>query len=265
MRYVLYPLEIPEACTLGEAYRWVRLREYPLGHAALRIRAGLESWGGTELPDQLPDPTLDFEKWTAKYGQDNRRADSELFAKLRIGALTARGRLSKTYGTRGVRDESSDWQFWNWDISTASPTEIPPSFWMTQGIDWEGSVARNPDGEYQVVSLRTRELFAAFPEPASLPLIMEQRGRYLVSDFAPHRPRRTGRPPKIKWDEFDFELTCVISALATLPKKQARLQTRMAHWCLDHWGFEPANSAIRDRISRIYAEVGRRRPKPTTM
>jgi hypothetical protein len=62
---------------------------------------------------------------------------------------------------------------------------------------------------------------------------------------------RGGRPPKYDWEAFFVEIT-VRADLDSLPNTQAELERDMAEWCFDAWGEQPAESVIRDKISRIF-------------
>jgi hypothetical protein len=66
-----------------------------------------------------------------------------------------------------------------------------------------------------------------------------------------------GRKP-LPWDDFWIELVLIANddGLAEtadgLPETQNELVQRMLMWCRDHWGEEPGESTIRQRISALY-------------
>jgi len=69
--------------------------------------------------------------------------------------------------------------------------------------------------------------------------------------------RRGGRPPKYDWDAFWVEVVR-IAAMEDLPQRldglgndTAKLTTIMKQWCVDTWGGEPDDSAIRRKLSKI--------------
>jgi hypothetical protein len=65
--------------------------------------------------------------------------------------------------------------------------------------------------------------------------------------------RRRGAPLQYDWEAFHRE---VIRMAHTdpdgLPLEQKTLKDRMLAWCVAHWGKEPSDSLIRDKISAIY-------------
>ena len=76
----------------------------------------------------------------------------------------------------------------------------------------------------------------------------------VVTDEEPQPRRRRGRPRNYDWDEFGREVIRIAN-LHGLPANQAKLVRIMAEWCLDTWGVEPADSMIRERISRVYQHI----------
>jgi hypothetical protein len=82
----------------------------------------------------------------------------------------------------------------------------------------------------------------------------------LGSTAADHEAIRRGRPPKYDWSAFYAEVVRIISNDG-LPgpdggegwSSQADLERRMATWCQERWGQEPAGSLIRDRLSKLLA------------
>lgn len=61
-----------------------------------------------------------------------------------------------------------------------------------------------------------------------------------------------GRPPTYDWDSFILEVICRANSLDGLPVTQAELIRDMLQWFLDTYGVEPAESAVKQRISKIY-------------
>lgn len=60
-----------------------------------------------------------------------------------------------------------------------------------------------------------------------------------------------GRPREYDWDAFTIEIIRVAN-LDGLPDSQAELVRHMLEWCLHTWGKEPAESSVKNRISKIY-------------
>ncbi|HKH83904.1 MAG TPA: hypothetical protein VKA25_09490 [Gemmatimonadales bacterium] len=70
-----------------------------------------------------------------------------------------------------------------------------------------------------------------------------------LSRINQERPR--GRPPKFSWEEFYAEIA-VRADLDGLPPTQADLTRAMSEWCLKHWGEEPSESLLKEKIAPIY-------------
>jgi hypothetical protein len=73
----------------------------------------------------------------------------------------------------------------------------------------------------------------------------------------PYGRNRRGRKPKYDWPAFDVQLHRLLDhhgrPSADDPKWscQADVERAMAKWCLETWSQEPAESVIRDRVSKI--------------
>jgi hypothetical protein len=86
------------------------------------------------------------------------------------------------------------------------------------------------------------ELFLLRPSPSSEQTVGKNRG---------------GRKA-LPWDDFWSELVLIANddGLAQtadgLPETQNTLVGRMLGWCRDHWGEEPGESTVRQRISTLY-------------
>ena len=116
-------------------------------------------------------------------------------------------------------------------------------------------------------SLLTREGLQVFAESKNqrpsflfdtlLPPKTKQVDDSSVDDTAsPSSRARRGRPPEYDWDKFVIEIIR-IADLDGLPGKQSELKERMLQWCEDTWGKQPAESAVKRRISDIYNGLGR--------
>jgi hypothetical protein len=70
----------------------------------------------------------------------------------------------------------------------------------------------------------------------------------------PSKPASTGgRPAKYDWDAFTRELLRLANTPDGLPDRAATTK-HMKEWCVREWGDEPSDSAIRDKITRIYPD-----------
>jgi hypothetical protein len=61
-----------------------------------------------------------------------------------------------------------------------------------------------------------------------------------------------GRPPEYDWDSFISEVIRRANSPDGLPETQAELIRDMLLWFSDTYGVEPAESAVKQRISKIY-------------
>jgi hypothetical protein len=66
-----------------------------------------------------------------------------------------------------------------------------------------------------------------------------------------NQERRRGRRPKYPWEDFHAEIA-VRADLDELPATQADLVRAMSQWCLEHWGEEPSQSLLKEKIAPIY-------------
>ena len=61
-----------------------------------------------------------------------------------------------------------------------------------------------------------------------------------------------GRPPEYDWDSFILEVICRANSPDGLPDTQSELIRDLLQWFSDVYGVEPAESAVKQRISKIY-------------
>ncbi len=70
--------------------------------------------------------------------------------------------------------------------------------------------------------------------------------------------RSGGRPKEYDWDAFAREIVRRANTPDGLPDR-ARLTRDMAQWCIDTWGKQPADSTLRERVSKLYPLEGRQK------
>lgn len=68
----------------------------------------------------------------------------------------------------------------------------------------------------------------------------------------PQMPNRGGRPQEYDWDAFTMEIIRQANLPDGLPETQADLVRNMLLWFQSTYGQEPAESAVKSRISKIY-------------
>lgn len=108
---------------------------------------------------------------------------------------------------------------------------------------------------------RKRELFPAFlfntlaPFDASVSILGIRRtvtGHQSNSATSSTSINHGGRPPQYDWDTFVLEVIRRANLPDGLPDKQADLVRDMLSWFQDKYSAEPAESAVKSRISKIY-------------
>lgn len=73
-----------------------------------------------------------------------------------------------------------------------------------------------------------------------------------ASPVEPTVTNRGGRPLEYDWDSFTLEVICRANSPDGLPETQAELIRETLLWFSDTYGVEPAESAVKQRISKIY-------------
>lgn len=75
----------------------------------------------------------------------------------------------------------------------------------------------------------------------------------------PVQPNRGGRPQEYDWNSFALEIIHRANQPDGLPDAPAELIRDMLGWFLTEYGREPADSSVRDRISKIYKYMAERK------
>jgi hypothetical protein len=95
------------------------------------------------------------------------------------------------------------------------------------------------------------DTLAPFPEEDLYTRIRSHR----ASPQSPAEPKaenRGGRPAEYDWDSFTIEIIRKANGPNGLPETQAELIRDLLQWFSDTYGIEPAESAVKQRISKIY-------------
>lgn len=117
---------------------------------------------------------------------------------------------------------------------------------------------------------RKRNLFPAFLFDTLAPF---ERGGPFALALEPSLPRaqapqatlpanRGGRPAQYDWDSFTMEIIHRANLPDGLPEKQADLVREMLAWFQAKYDQEPAESAVKARISKIYKYLDEARNRP---
>lgn len=110
------------------------------------------------------------------------------------------------------------------------------------------------------VFARSRNLFppflfdtlTPFPEKELYARIRD-RNSVDASPAEPTATNRGGRPVEYDWDSFTLEIILRANSPDGLPETQAELIRDMLQWFSDTYGVEPAESAVKQRISKVYS------------
>lgn len=221
MRYVLFPVELPDMASLAEALRWVTFNEYPIyrHHWPFRVnplqsvqpplkaanRSFSEILEANTWQGEPVDPMTEVERARQEGEQQARldQAKTRLLTALNTGKLPAKGRFSDT-ATNNPGDRSkSDYRYWDWDYTHGPSVQVPPDFWIANAIYWDNSEARSPHGAYRHIEVETAHLFEVFPEAPAIAFPAEKRGDVILSrpDVPPPAGKGTrGRRPEYPWD-----------------------------------------------------------------
>lgn len=112
-------------------------------------------------------------------------------------------------------------------------------------VEWKKlAAAKSGDYGYGLSNPGLRNTFFAL-----LSLREDDACSWIDQQQAPKR--RVGRPTQYDWDSFWREVVRVSHTPDGLPDKQAALEKAMLEWCELNWGRQPAESAVRDKLSRL--------------
>jgi hypothetical protein len=245
MRFLLVPYEIPERYELSQALRWVQRRDY--------LAEGYFGW--------IIDEAVYGEHMTEYEHGLWHTARERLAAHLITGQLVARGRFIENGSSPHECLHEPKCLDECFPLEHYPEADIPRSAWSSSRIGWGASRLRTPKGEWVDITLSTEALLAAFPEiGVAVDQTVTRRGKFFYIDQDQSDrvmpAKRRGRRAIYDWDLFHAELAKRVLARDGLPARQAELEEQMKEWCLDQWGKEPADSAIREKIARYYETMG---------
>jgi hypothetical protein len=127
---------------------------------------------------------------------------------------------------------------------------IPPDLWNPLLYDWNEDLLHTPmlaptHAAFNRVCVKTQQLARILRDEID-------GGTSLTA------PRRRGA--SYKWEDFTAEIVSIANHPDGLPETQADLVDRMASWCLERWGKQPAESMLKAKISAICKQI--KPPKP---
>lgn len=123
-------------------------------------------------------------------------------------------------------------------------TLIPSDFWSLEGMNFEGSAARNGVQHYCHILFETRSILSVFPGRRQLAQNIGRIGEVLVADetsAAPEKSIARGRPP-YPWDPFHVEVARLLTNHELPAKKEAAIQYFQS-WFLKELNVSPSRRA----------------------
>ncbi|MBA5777029.1 hypothetical protein H2509_07780 [Stappia sp. F7233] len=138
-------------------------------------------------------------------------------------------------------------------IEFARQKELFPAFlfdtFLTEHIGIAESISPNKDPLDELLDTLTKVPFT--PPPPRAEPINNKNPKSLPAP-KPNEKNRGGRPQEYDWDSFTMEIVRLANGLDGLPDKQADLIRMMLQWFTDTYGAEPAESSVKERVSKIY-------------
>jgi hypothetical protein len=190
------------------------------------------------------------EEWEPHYRLAIEYPASRIFVALKGGSLRGQGRLLPAVD----RDEAlSILEASDRSVFDIAPTDIPPSFWTLQGIDFEASAAKNSAHHYCHVSFVTEDVLSVFPgereeatgiERVGDSFVLSERGT--VRRTAGHRGR-----PSYPWDAFHIEVADLLRRDGLPAKKEAAIECFQSWFQREH-GIRASRSVIGDKLKPYY-------------
>jgi hypothetical protein len=101
-----------------------------------------------------------------------------------------------------------------------------------------------------------------FVQPVQTPQPTEPASASKTTESTATPVNRGGRPAEHDWDSFQMEIVKRANQPDGLPKVQAELIRDMLKWFSDNYNAEPAESAVKQRISKIYNYIAKGKNLP---
>jgi hypothetical protein len=190
------------------------------------------------------------EEWDPHYRLAVEYPASKIFVALKDGSLRAQGRLLPAID----RDEAfAILEAADRGVFDIAPTDIPPSFWTLQGIDFKMSTAKNGNHHYCHISFATEEVLSVFPGEREEVAGIERVGdSFVLSDKgkARHASVHRGRPP-YPWDAFHIEVASLLRR-NELPEKKESAIEYFRSWFQREHGIRASRSVIGEKLKPYY-------------
>jgi hypothetical protein len=139
------------------------------------------------------------------------------------------------------------------DIFDLDLTDIPPTFWSLQGIDFDASAAANGTDYYCHISCRTDDVFSMFPGEREETTGVMRVGASFVLNGRPGVIRsslRRGRP-SYPWDAFHLEVAELLRRNELPDKKEAAIAYFRSWFDREH-GIKASRSVVGEKLKPYY-------------
>jgi hypothetical protein len=192
----------------------------------------------------------DCKSWSHVYERAIEYPASRIFVSLRSGSLRANGRLLPYADVRATR---SKLEAEGRDVFDLAVTDIPPTFWSLQGIDYDASAAGNGTEYYCHISCLTDDVLSVFPGQREEVTGVLRIGDSFVLGERPgavgSRVHR-GRPP-YPWDAFHLEVAVLLRRNELPAKKEAAIEHFRSWFDREH-GIKVSRSVIGEKLKPYY-------------
>jgi hypothetical protein len=190
--------------------------------------------------------------WATHYELATEYPKSKIFVALKEARLTAMGRRLPAVDV-DVDQALADLKAADQYILDLPVTEVPPSFWTLQGLNFEISAADNGVVHYCHLSLSTEEVLKLFPGERQAVVGVERVGETLIlgDGLRPSQASiRRGRPP-YPWDAFHLELAELLRREQVPTKKEAAIEYFQSWFEREH-GVRPSRAAVGDKLKPYF-------------
>ena len=145
---------------------------------------------------------------------------------------------------------------------------IPAALWDPRLYDWQESCLRSPwsvqpHACFRSVCVKTEQISAAL-NGLNTPFEVGRKrdespdGSAQGKASVVEKSLRSVRSASYDWEAFHVEIIAIANEPDGLPAAQAELVRRMASWCEENWGKQPADSTLKEKISVIYRRIAQR-------
>lgn len=166
------------------------------------------------------------------FGVERHKVETALVAAFHDGKIRTRGRCRAYFEHNTLRD-------------------LEKYIWDRTGLDWQANKFAILDTGVPIYTFSDvvvcREDLAKWINGA-MGISQHLTAKAVQSN-------KGGRPRKYDWDAFHREVIRLANLPDGLPETQAELERQMAEWCNLHWGVEPSEGVLKDKVRLIFQQV----------